>query len=143
MECRGWYNMQNTKDSLYVGEEYWKQHIDELVTKNQWKRLLTATFILELLLESDSYGNKLEKDIHARTKKIYKPNPNELYPVLRLMEERGFVKSQWDSPDKRSKRIYQIMDTGREAYPYMKDKVLEWVERFEKFITAVRDEFSK
>lgn len=59
------------------------------------------------------------------------------------MEERGFVKSQWDSPDKRSKRIYQIMDTGREAYPYMKDKVLEWVERFEKFITAVRDEFSK
>ena len=35
------------------------------------------------------------------------------------------------------------MDTGREAYPYMKDKVLEWVERFEKFITAVRDEFSK
>ena len=59
--------MQNTKDSLYVGEEYWKQHIDELVTKNQWKRLLTATFILELLLESDSYGNKLEKDIHART----------------------------------------------------------------------------
>ena len=143
MVCRGWYNMQNTKDSLYVGEEYWKQHIDELVTKNQWKRLLTATFILELLLESDSYGNKLEKDIHARTKKIYKPNPNELYPVLRLMEERGFVKSQWDSPDKRSKRIYQIMDTGREAYPYMKDKVLEWVERFEKFITAVRDEFSK
>ena len=135
--------MQNTKDSLYVGEEYWKQHIDELVTKNQWKRLLTATFILELLLESDSYGNKLEKDIHARTKKIYKPNPNELYPVLRLMEERGFVKSQWDSPDKRSKRIYQIMDTGREAYPYMKDKVLERVERFEKFITAVRDEFSK
>ena len=135
--------MQNTKDSLYVGEEYWKQHIDELVTKNQWKRLLTATFILELLLESDSYGNKLEKDINARTKKIYKPNPNELYPVLRLMEERGFVKSQWDSPDKRSKRIYQIMDTGREAYPYMKDKVLEWVERFEKFITAVRDEFSK
>lgn len=45
----------------------WVEDINELVTRRQWKRLLTATFVLKLLSESNSYGNRLEKDIFART----------------------------------------------------------------------------
>nr|WP_302520670.1 helix-turn-helix transcriptional regulator [uncultured Allisonella sp.] len=71
----------------------WVEDINELVTRCQWKRLLTATFVLKLLSESNSYGNRLEKDIFARTHNTYKPNPNELYPVLRLLEDKGFVKA--------------------------------------------------
>lgn len=97
----------------------WVEDINELVTRRQWKRLLTATFVLKLLSECNSYGNRLEKDIFARTHNTYKPNPNELYPVLRLLEDKGFVKSQWDSPDKRSRRIYTITTRGRQAIPYM------------------------
>ena len=56
----------------------WVEDINELVTRRQWKRLLIATFVLKLLSESNSYGNRLEKDIFARTHNTYKPNPNEL-----------------------------------------------------------------
>ena len=45
----------------------WVEDINELVTRRQWKRLLTATFVLKLLSECNSYGNRLEKDIFART----------------------------------------------------------------------------
>ena len=32
----------------------WVEDINELVTRRQWKRLLTATFVLKLLSESNS-----------------------------------------------------------------------------------------
>lgn len=120
----------------------WVEDIDELVTRRQWKRLLTATFVLKLLSECNSYGNRLEKDIFARTHNTYKPNPNELYPVLRLLEDKGFVKSQWDSPDKRSRRIYTITTRGRQATPYMIEQVLGWLNDFDALISTVREEFA-
>lgn len=120
----------------------WVEDINELVTRRQWKRLLTATFVLKLLSECNSYGNRLEKDIFARTHNTYKPNPNELYPVLRLLEDKGFVKSQWDSPDKRSRRIYTITTHGRQAIPYMIEQVLGWLNDFDALISTVREEFA-
>lgn len=82
------------------------------------------------------------KDIFARTHNTYKPNPNELYPVLRLLEDKGFVKSQWDSPDKRSRRIYTITTRGRQAIPYMIEQVLGWLNDFDALISTVREEFA-
>lgn len=120
----------------------WVEDINELVTRRQWKRLLTATFVLKLLSECNSYGNRLEKDIFDRTHNTYKPNPNELYPVLRLLEDKGFVKSQWDSPDKRSRRIYTITTRGRQAIPYMIEQVLGWLNDFDALISTVREEFA-
>lgn len=120
----------------------WVEDINELVTRRQWKRLLTATFVLKLLSECNSYGNRLEKDIFARTHNTYKPNPNELYPVLRLLEDKGFVKSQWDSPDKRSRRICTITTRGRQAIPYMIEQVLGWLNDFDALISTVREEFA-
>ena len=120
----------------------WVEDINELVTRRQWKRLLTATFVLKLLSECNSYGNRMEKDIFARTHNTYKPNPNELYPVLRLLEDKGFVKSQWDSPDKRSRRIYIITTRGRQAIPYMVEQVLGWLNDFDALISTVREEFA-
>jgi PadR family transcriptional regulator PadR len=115
--------------------------IDEIVRKRQWKRLLTATFVLDILSRENSYGNKIEKNIFARTNNVYRPNPNELYPVLRHMEQKGFVKSQWDSPDKRSKRIYSITPKGRESIDYIKQQVLTWLDSLEVFISTIRKEF--
>lgn len=119
-----------------------RDEVDELVRKRQWKRLLTATFVLDILTNEESYGNRIEKDIFARTNNVYRPNPNELYPVLRYMESKGFVKSQWDSPDKRSKRIYHITPKGEAAVAYMKEQVLAWLDTMEVFLSTVRKEFT-
>lgn len=123
-------------------KEYQKE-IDELARRRQWKRLLTATFVLDILSQGSNYGNRIEREIYERTNNVYRPNPNELYPVLRYMEGKNFVESSWDSPDKRSKRIYSITDKGREAAPYMKKQVLDWLITLRAFISTIQDEFEE
>lgn len=119
----------------------YKDEVDELARRRQWKRLLTATFVLDILSEDSNYGNRIEKEIYERTGSVYRPNPNELYPVLRYMEETGFVESEWDSPDKRSKRIYSITEKGRAAVPYMKEQVLDWLVSLRAFISTIQEQF--
>ena len=119
----------------------YRKEIDELARRRQWKRLLTATFVLDILSEGSNYGNRIEREIYERTNNVYRPNPNELYPVH--MESKNFVESKWDSPDKRSKRIYSITDKGREAVPYMKKQVLDWLVTLRAFISTIQDEFEE
>lgn len=119
----------------------YRKEVDELARRRQWKRLLTATFVLDILNEGSNYGNRIEREIYERTNNVYRPNPNELYPVLRYMESKNFVESKWDSPDKRSKRIYSITDKGRDAVPYMKQQVLDWLITLRAFISTIQEEF--
>ncbi len=119
-----------------------KLEIDELVRHRQWKRLLTATFVLDALLREDSYGNKIEQEIFKRTKFEYRPNPNEMYPVLHFLEEREYVESHWLSPNKRSKRIYHITRKGSDALPYMKFQVLAWTKNLQTLIDTIEKEFN-
>ena len=121
----------------------YKEEIDELTRRRQWKRLLTATFVLDILSHESNYGNRIEREIFERTNNVYRPNPNELYPVLRYMESKNFVESQWDSPDKRSKRIYSITDKGRAAVPYMKEQVLEWLVTLREFCGTIQKQFGE
>ncbi len=124
----------------YLSEQT-KYEIDELVRHRQWKRLLTATFVLNALLCADSYGNKIEQDIFKLTKFAYRPNPNEMYPVLHFLEEREYVKSHWLSPNKRSKRIYRITTKGQDAVPYMKLQVLAWAQNLRTLLDTIETEF--
>ena len=130
------------KESAIEVEEY-KLELDEIVRKKQWKRLLTAAFVLDILSRESSYGNKIEREIYKRTNNVYRPNPNELYPVLRYMENKGYVESHWDAPDKRSKHIYSITDKGVEASEYARVKVLEWCVGLRAFAGAIEAEFDK
>ncbi len=66
------------------------------------------------------------------------PNPNAFYPLLRLLEERGYVISEWEHPDRRSKRIYQITKEGREVLPLLTMKVKEQIDEMEKTIRILR-----
>ncbi len=119
-----------------------KREIDELVERRQWKRLLAATFVLNALLHADSYGNQIERQIFALTEFAYRPNPNEMYPVLHFLEEHKFVESRWLSPDKRSKRIYHITEKGVNSLPYMKTQVLAWTQNLQNLINAIEAEFA-
>lgn len=133
-------DMMETEEQTQAVPEY-REEIDELARRRQWKRLLTATFVLDILTEESNYGNRIEREIYERTNNVYRPNPNELYPVLRYMESKHFVESRWDSPDKRSKRIYSITDKGRAAVPYMKEQVLDWLVTLRAFISTIQEQF--
>ena len=132
---------KHREDNSMEEQEYCSE-IDEIVRRRQWKRLITAAFVLDILSHENSYGNRIEGEIYERTGHVYRPNPNELYPVLRHMEAEGYVNSHWDSPDKRSKRIYSITGKGLSAAPYMKERVNSWICTVQKFVQALQKQFS-
>ena len=39
-------------------------------------------------------------------------NPNTMYPLLRGLEGGGFIEGRWEHPEKRSRRMYTLTDSG-------------------------------
>lgn len=75
-------------------------------------RLILALYILKILQHGPAYGNKLATEIKRRTQNTYTPNTNALYPLLRILEERGYIIGEWDNLITRSKRIFTITAAG-------------------------------
>jgi len=82
-----------------------------------YMRLVLGLYILKILQQGPAHGNKLAEEIERRTQNTYTPNTNALYPLLRIMEEKGYVVGEWDSPVTRSKRIYTITGAGIARVP--------------------------
>ena len=118
--------------------------MQEISFEKTWVKKITALYILRLLDEQGAaYGNQLIEEIGARSKNILRPNPNSMYPLLRLMEERGYVIGKWEHPDRKSKRIYEITDFGREKIAPLEEKVSERFVEIEKDIRILRSDLIK
>lgn len=73
-------------------------------------------YILHFLKERSYYGNEIIDEIKTRLDGKWEPSPGMVYPLLRDLEENGYVTSWWDEPDKRSIRRYKITDKGHDHY---------------------------
>jgi DNA-binding PadR family transcriptional regulator len=88
--------------------------------------------ILHLVRQQPEYGNSLMQKIRASTAGVMSVSPNTVYPLLRRLEEKGYVEGRWEHPDTRSRRFYTITPRGEEKYAEMK-------ERFEAHLLRVRE----
>jgi DNA-binding PadR family transcriptional regulator len=59
-------------------------------------------------------------------------SPNTVYPLLRRLEEKGYVEGEWERPETRSRRFYKITPEGEEKYREIKG-------RFEVHLWRVRE----
>lgn len=66
--------------------------------------------------ESSYYGNEIKDEIKKRLENKWEPSPGMIYPLLRQLEEEGYIRGAWDEPSKRSIRRYRITDNGIEHY---------------------------
>jgi len=93
---------------------------------------LLAVYVLHLLAEQPRHGNDIMRQIEQRTMGSWTSNPGAIYPLLSFMEEKGLVRSQWEDPDKRTRRIYHIADEGRQELErlrgVLRPKVMEAIE---------------
>jgi len=62
-----------------------------------------------VLLERRMYGYSIVKKLE---KKGYLIEENTLYPLLRRLEKKGLIKSQWDVSEKRPRKFYVISKKG-------------------------------
>lgn len=73
-------------------------------------------YILHLLKEKSFYGNEIIDEIKSRLDNKWEPSPGMVYPLLRELEDEGYVTGWWDEPDKRSIRRYRLTDEGYKHY---------------------------
>lgn len=77
-------------------------------------------YILHLLTEKNYYGNRIKDEISRRLSGKWSPSYGMIYPLLRDLEEQGYIEGWWDEPNKRSIRRYKITDKGIEHYKVIK-----------------------
>lgn len=84
----------------------------------------TDIMLLFLLLEKDSYGYELSKDIRLLTDEQYIIKETTLYSAFTRLEKNGYIES-FPGTETQGKRrtYYRITQTGRNYY---KEKCDEW-----------------
>lgn len=83
----------------------------------------TDAIILSHLLEKDSYGYQINKDIMKKTGNRYELKEATLYSAFRRLEQAGYIRTYWgDETVGARRRYYSITEEGRLAYQsYKKD----------------------
>jgi len=81
----------------------------------------TETIILAHLLDQDSYGYQINKDILDKTNNLYELKEATLYSAFRRLEQSEFITSYWGNEGSGARRrYYSITLEGREAYELQK-----------------------
>lgn len=82
------------------------------------------TIILSLLLEGDSYGYEISKNIKSITNEEYVIKETTLYSAFSRLEKNGFIEAYFGDETFGKRRTYfKITPKGREFY---KEKCVEW-----------------
>ena len=85
--------------------------------------IFSSPFGIYILLEQDSYGYQINKDIMKKTNNMYELKEATLYSAFRRLEQSGYIRTYWgDESVGARRRYYSITEEGRKAYEaYKKD----------------------
>jgi transcriptional regulator len=73
-----------------------------------------AILILKALLRGSTHGYGIARWIEETTEDVLRVEEGSLYPALRRLEDRGWVRSEWGlSENNRRARFYTITANGR------------------------------
>ena len=103
-------------------------------------KTIVPLLILHLLSKGPAHGYNLMERIEQMTGSIMPVNPNTMYPLLRRLEERGFIVGTWQHPDRRSRRIYRITRAGTERYDQIKVRMRPHLDALIEAMVRLRSE---
>jgi DNA-binding PadR family transcriptional regulator len=102
--------------------------LDEVVRGPVKSKTVFPALILHLIERQPDHGYGLMRRIEEVAGDLIAVNTNKIYPLLRRLEERGFVTATWEHPSKRSRRVYAITQEGRERLARIKSLMLPYLE---------------
>jgi PadR family transcriptional regulator, regulatory protein PadR len=114
--------------------------VDEIVRGPIKSKTIFPALILHLLERQPDHGYGLMQRINALCGDLIAVNTNKIYPLLRRLEERGFVTASWDHPTKRSRRVYAITDSGKERLKRIKSLMLPYLDSIAGAIGRLENE---
>lgn len=103
-------------------------------------KTVLPVLVLHLLEERPDHGLALMQRVETLCGGLLAVNTNTVYPLLRRLEERGFVTGAWEHPTKRSRRLYRITPAGRERLTRIKANMLPYLQTLSDSIDRLRRE---
>ena len=79
--------------------------VDEVLKGPIKSKTVFPVLVLHLVKEQPDHGYGLMQRVEELCGDLIAVNTNKIYPLLRRLEERGFLTATWDHPTKRSRRI--------------------------------------
>ena len=103
-------------------------------------RSVFPLLILHLVREKPEYGNRIIKGVREITGGVMSVSSNTIYPLLRRLEEKGYVAGEWEKPETRSRRFYTITPEGEEKYAEIKERFEDHLLRVKGAVEAIHGE---
>ncbi len=92
----------------------WQAHVGK-----EMRRGMLSVLLLWILRRKGSpmYGYEIIQTIETTTNGHWAPKPGTIYPILRRLESKGYVKSEWSKAKTTgpSRRYYRITPEGKDA----------------------------
>ena len=80
------------------------------VVNERFVKSFLDLFVLDLLDTGPKHGYEIMRELRVRTGA--RIGAGSLYPLLYELEERKLVSGEWNSPNRRSRRVYKITESG-------------------------------
>ena len=116
------------------------RRVDEVLRGPIKSKTVFPVLLLHLIKEQPDHGYGLMQRIESICGDLVAVNTNKIYPLLRRLEERGFVTATWDHPTKRSRRVYSITTQGEERLKKIKGSMLPYLEQIERAVGRLKNE---
>jgi PadR family transcriptional regulator, regulatory protein PadR len=119
------------------------RRVDEVLRGPIKSKTVFPVLLLYLIKEQPDHGYGLMQRIESICGDLVAVNTNKIYPLLRRLEERGFVSATWDHPTKRSRRVYSITREGEERLERIKAAMLPYLESIEGAVARLKQRLYK
>ena len=117
-----------------------KGQAEELIRGPIKSKTVFPVLVLHLLAEQPDHGSGLMARIESLCAGLLAVNTNTIYPLLRRLEDRGFIIGEWEHPTKRSRRNYSITPDGRHRLERIKAGMLPYLDTLAGSIARLRSE---
>jgi DNA-binding PadR family transcriptional regulator len=91
--------------------------VEEEKAASNWLKETQKGYIriatLILLSKKPYHGYEIMKEIRERTRGFWKPTAGGMYPILRDLQESGYIQGEWGGKTRRRKKTYKITKSGR------------------------------
>lgn len=95
--------------------------------------------VLMFLSRRPMTGYSIMKEIEEKTLGFWRLTAGGVYPILKELEGRGYIKGEWRSEDGRRKKVYEITDEGRRLL----EKALQKQQQISETIGSLFREFAR
>ena len=114
--------------------------VDEVLKGPIKSKTVFPVLILHLVKKQPDHGYGLMQRIDSLCGGLIAVNTNKIYPLLRRLEERGFLTATWEHPTKRSRRIYHITPEGEARLNRIKGAMVPYLDAIVEAVDDLRRE---